>query len=161
MTPLTITLPGCCICKKSSMTTSYTYTDKFGKVRIRQTADGRFTPITYYSKPYQEWATHAIQTLVKLKQELTAKGIVFPLTDKMNAKILFFYNSTRAVDINNLSQGVCDLLSGNEKWFNLDKHYYKIVEDDSCRFLGSFDGTRVIYEVHNPRTEITLTDFKL
>jgi hypothetical protein len=161
MTPLTITLPNCCICKKSSMTTSYTYKDKSGHVRIRQTPDGRFTPVTYYTEAYKKWATSAIQTLVTVKQDLTNKGIIFPLTDKMNLKVLFYYNANRAVDLNNLTQGIEDILAGHEKWFNLDKKYYQIIQDDNVRFIASLDGTRWIYDVVNPRTVITLSDFKM
>ena len=155
-----ITLPGEVRVKKNSMTVSYIYKDKAGRLKIRMTVDGRFTPITYYSKAYTEWAKNAIQTLVVFKSHNT--NINFPLVDKYNLKCLFYSKENKVVDQSALYEGVQDLLTGKAGVCkdSVPGHIYQIIQDDSIRFIGSHDGSRYIYlPAEQPRTEIILTDF--
>ena len=58
-------------------------------------------------------------------------------------------------------EGVQDVLAGNRGVNIADKSYYQILEDDSIRYIGSIDGSRVIHlPGEPPRIEITITDFK-
>ena len=161
MNPITFTVPGNMIIKKNSQTTSYIQKNKQGKLAIRQSQDGRFAPVTYYTDAYKEWAKRCVQILMTLKTNLTAQGVQLPLTDKMNLKCLFYYDTNRKIDLSAMFEGINDCLAGNERWLNFDKKFYQIIEDDSVRFIGSFDGTRFIYEKVNPRTVVTLSDYIL
>lgn len=151
-----ITFPGCAIVKKNSATTSYMYKDKkSGQVKVRQSNTGAFAPIHYYSKAYKEWAKNAVQACIVYKSK--HPEIKFPLNKQYNLKMLFYYNVNRKVDLSALIEGVADVLAGNEKWLNLS-YDWSIIEDDSTRFIQSYDGSRVILEYVNPRTEIFLEE---
>ena len=54
----------------------------------------------------------------------------------------------RKCDIVNLLQAVCDILVK-----------YNIILDDNYTIVSSHDGSRVYYDKHNPRTEISITNF--
>jgi hypothetical protein len=160
MNEIKIIFPGIARVKKNSMTVSYIYKDKFGSLKIRMDSKGRFTPVTYYSKAYVEWAKKAIQSVIvfKSKQKLT-----FPLTDKYNLKCIFYTNENRVIDLSALYEGVQDVLTGRSGVLkdSVPGHLYQILEDDSVRFIGSHDGSRLLYlPAEPPRTEITITDFK-
>ena len=58
----------------------------------------------------------------------------------------FYMPTHRRVDAVNLLQAVCDILVK-----------YKVIADDNSNIIASFDGTRVLYDKDNPRTEITIT----
>lgn len=58
----------------------------------------------------------------------------------------FYMPTHRRVDAVNLMQAVCDILVK-----------YKVIADDNSNIIASFDGTRVLYDKEQPRTEITIT----
>ena len=58
----------------------------------------------------------------------------------------FYMPTHRRVDAVNLLQAVCDILVK-----------YGVIADDNSNIIASFDGTRVLYDKENPRTEITIT----
>lgn len=58
----------------------------------------------------------------------------------------FYMPTHRRVDAVNLLQAVCDILVK-----------YKVIADDNSNIIASFDGTRVLYDKEQPRTEITIT----
>ena len=64
----------------------------------------------------------------------------------MNIKCLFYMPTRRLVDLTNLLEAVDDVMV-NEG----------IIKDDNCRIVVSHDGSRVLYDKDNPRTEITIT----
>lgn len=157
---ISIIFPGEIRVKKNSMTISYIYKDKFGRLKIRMTSDGRFTPVTYYTKAYKEWARQAIQACVVYKSK---NKIVYPLTGQYNLKCLFISNENKKVDLSALYEGVQDVLSGNAGVLKdrVSKSVYQIIEDDSVRYIASHDGSRYLYlPVEQPRTEIILTEFR-
>lgn len=53
----------------------------------------------------------------------------------------------RRVDLNNLLASICDILVK-----------YNILKDDNCNIVQTLNGSRVLYDKENPRTEIRITE---
>ena len=70
---------------------------------------------------------------------LKAQNIDYPV----NIKALYYTATKRRVDLCNLHEALCDVLV---------KH--GVVEDDNSNIIVSMDGSRVLYDKDNPRTEI-------
>lgn len=64
----------------------------------------------------------------------------------VNIKCLFYMPTKRRVDLTNLLEAVDDVLV-----------HYGVIEDDSNKYLAAHDGSRVLYNKENPRTEIYIT----
>lgn len=71
---------------------------------------------------------------------------VEPFLDPCNVKCLFYMSTHRIVDLVNLEQAILDILKD-----------YGIIVDDNSRIVVGMDGSRVLYDKDNPRTEITIT----
>lgn len=63
-----------------------------------------------------------------------------------NVKCLFYMPTKRRVDLVNLLESVDDILT-----------HYGVVADDSAEYIGGHDGSRVLYDKLNPRTEIIIS----
>lgn len=98
--------------------------------------NGRMIPIP--SKAYVEYEKAAGWFLKPL-------GIDYPV----NIKALYYMPTRRRVDKTNLESALCDVLV---------KH--GVIEDDNSRIVVSTDGSRVLYDKENPRTEIYITEMK-
>ena len=61
----------------------------------------------------------------------------------------FFMQTHRRVDLNNLLEAATDMLV---------KH--GVLEDDNSTIVCSHDGSRVLYDKNNPRTEIVISRFE-
>ena len=68
-----------------------------------------------------------------------AEKLNYPL----NVKCLFYMPKRYRVDLTNLLEAIDDVLT-----------HYKIIIDDSYKYIGGHDGSRVLYDKDNPRTEI-------
>ena len=66
-----------------------------------------------------------------------------PIDYPVLVKCLFFMDSDRRVDLNNLLAAATDILTD-----------YGIIKDDNAKIVVSHDGSRVFYKSSNPRTEI-------
>ncbi len=64
----------------------------------------------------------------------------------VNIKAIFYMPSRRRVDLSNLLEGLHDIMTK-----------YNCIEDDNCNIIYSVDGSRVLYDKENPRTEIEIT----
>ena len=71
---------------------------------------------------------------------------VEPIDYPIELACKFYMPTHRRVDAVNLMQAVCDILVK-----------YKVIADDNSNIIASFDGTRVLYDKAQPRTEITIT----
>ena len=71
-----------------------------------------------------------------------AESLQYPL----NIKCLFYMPTHRRVDLVNLLEAIDDVLV-----------HYKLIVDDSAAYVGGHDGSRVLYDKENPRTEIYIT----
>ena len=69
-----------------------------------------------------------------------------PIECEVNIKCLFYMPTRRLVDLTNLLEA-CDDILVNEG----------IIKDDNSRIVVAHDGSRVLYDKDNPRTEITIT----
>ena len=72
-----------------------------------------------------------------------------PINYKVNVKGLFYMDSRRKVDLNNLLEALTDILVK-----------YKILEDDNSTIVVSHDGSRVLYDKENPRTEVEIKEIE-
>lgn len=70
------------------------------------------------------------------------------LSEPLNIKCLFYMPTHRKVDLSNLISAAMDLLV-----------HYRVIEDDNSEIVCSNDGSRVLYDKDNPRTEITISKF--
>ena len=61
----------------------------------------------------------------------------------LNVKCLFYMPKRYRVDLVNLLEAIDDILT-----------FYKIIPDDSFKYIGGHDGSRVLYDKDDPRTEI-------
>ena len=69
-----------------------------------------------------------------------------PLSGRYNVRVLYYMDTLRRVDLSNLLEATCDILT----------HYGIIKDDDSI--VASHDGSRVLLDRENPRAEIYIED---
>lgn len=72
-----------------------------------------------------------------------------PISTPVHVQYRFYMKTHRRVDSLNLQAQADDLLV-----------FAGILEDDNSNIVKSHDGTRVLYDKENPRTEIIITDYK-
>jgi Holliday junction resolvase RusA-like endonuclease len=63
----------------------------------------------------------------------------------VNVKCVYYMPTRRRVDLTNLMEATHDILVK-----------YEVLEDDNSKVIRSVDGSRVLYDKENPRTEITI-----
>jgi Holliday junction resolvase RusA-like endonuclease len=68
------------------------------------------------------------------------------VSEPVNVRCLFYMPTRRIVDLVGLLQAIDDVMV-----------HYGVIEDDNSRIVVSHDGSRVLYDKGNPRTEITIT----
>lgn len=155
-----LVFPGNCIVKKNSAKSVGFRKDKNGNFNIIKTKNGVPINLHYYSDAYKKWATEAIKVchLFKFKYR---DIMSFPITDRMNLQCLFYFDRNTQCDLSNLYEGVQDVLAGNAgvSVKGIDENSYKIIQDDSVRFIGSHDGSRFLLDYTNPRTEVIIKPF--
>lgn len=74
------------------------------------------------------------------------KKIPQPISEPVNVKCVFYRDSERKVDLNNLLEAITDILVK-----------YKILVDDNFKIIAAHDGSRVYVDREKPRTEIEIT----
>ncbi len=74
------------------------------------------------------------------------KGTGKKLDVPCEVKCLFYMKTRRRVDLTNLLEAIDDVLVK-----------YKVLADDNSSIIVSHDGSRVLYDPENPRTEVTIT----
>lgn len=68
----------------------------------------------------------------------------------VNVKCLYYMGTKRSkIDLSNLMAATHDILVK-----------FGVLEDDGHTIIKSVDGSRVLYDKENPRTEIYITDYK-
>lgn len=65
----------------------------------------------------------------------------------VNVKCIYYMPTHRRVDLVNLQEATLDVLVK-----------YQILLDDNSNIVASMDGSRVLYDKQNPRTEIFITE---
>lgn len=89
------------------------------------------------SKQYKKYEKESKEFMPKLKEAIN---------ERVNVKCLYYMQTKRRVDLNNLLEATTDILVK-----------YNILEDDNSNIVASHDGSRVLYDKENPRTEIEIT----
>lgn len=69
-----------------------------------------------------------------------------PINEPVNVKCVFYRDSERRVDLNNLLEAITDILVR-----------YKVILDDNYKIIAAHDGSRVYVDREHPRTEIEIT----
>ena len=68
----------------------------------------------------------------------------------INLKCIYYMPTKRKVDLCNLLEATCDMLV-----------FYKVLADDNSKIVYSHDGSKVLYDKNNPRTEIEIERVEL
>lgn len=95
-------------------------------------------PYLLPSRQYKEYETAAALHLIPRPPR--------PIECELNVKCLFYMPTRRKTDLTNLLEAVDDILV-----------HAGIIADDNYTIIASHDGSRVLYDKHRPRTEITIT----
>lgn len=69
-----------------------------------------------------------------------------PIDYPVNIEVKYYMKTHRRVDLVNLLQATSDMLV-----------HHRILEDDNCNIILSYDGSRVYYDKNNPRAEIKIS----
>lgn len=69
------------------------------------------------------------------------------INGRVNIKALNYMPTRRRVDLCNLHEALCDVLV---------KH--GVIADDNSNIVAGMDGSRVLYDKNNPRTEIVIEE---
>ena len=112
--------------------------DPITKKNSQQIAINRTTgrPFITQSKRYKEYEKAALLFI--------PKGV--RIAEPVNVKCLFYMPTRRRVDLTNLLEAIDDVMVKAG-----------LLEDDAFTIIQSHDGSRVLYDKNNPRTEIEIT----
>lgn len=102
-------------------------------------ATGR--PFIMPSKQYKEYEKNAQWFLKPLPK--------VPIDIPVNVKCTFYMPTRRKVDLTNLLEAIDDIMVKSG-----------VLADDNFTIIASHDGSRVLYDKENPRTEIEITIFE-
>lgn len=91
-------------------------------------------PFIIPSKQYIEYEKDA-------GKQITCKDL--EIDYPVNMRCMYFMPTRHKVDLCNLIEATCDILVK-----------YRVVADDNCEIVAGHDGSRVLYDKDNPRTEI-------
>jgi Holliday junction resolvase RusA-like endonuclease len=69
-----------------------------------------------------------------------------PIDFPVNVKCLFYMPTRRRCDLTNLLEAIDDVMVAAE-----------VVVDDNSTIIAGHDGSRVLYDKENPRTEVVIT----
>lgn len=68
-----------------------------------------------------------------------------PISEPVNVKATYYMETKKKVDLTNLNEALHDILV-----------YYGVLADDNRNIVYSTDGSRVLWDKENPRTEVTI-----
>lgn len=92
------------------------------------------------SKQYKEYEKNALWFLKPLPKR--------PIDIAVEVKCTFYMPTKRKVDLTNLLEAIDDILVKAG-----------VLADDNSTIVASHDGSRVLYDKENPRTEIVITSY--
>lgn len=95
-------------------------------------------PFIYPSKQYKDYEQSALWYIRQKPAQ--------PITCPCNVKMVFYVPTRRRVDLVNLQEAALDILV-----------LAGVLSDDNAAVVASMDGSRVIYDKENSRTEIEIT----
>lgn len=101
-------------------------------------AGNRYIPLP--SKAYEDYEQQSAWFIPK-----PSRPVDFPV----NVKCLFYMPTHRKCDLTNMLEAIDDVMV---------KH--GLLEDDNYSIIVSHDGSRVMYDKANPRTEVYIEEYK-
>lgn len=102
-------------------------------------ATGR--PFIMPSRKYKQYEAAAAQYLMPKPAQ--------PIDHPVNVKCLFYMPTRRVVDLTNLLEAAADVLV-----------HCGVLADDNSKIVVAHDGSRVLYDKENPRTEIWIEEMR-
>lgn len=107
-------------------------------VRNRKTGKRRIMP----SQQYMDYEAEAVWYCI-------GAGVRCPIEEPVEIKCLFYMPTRRRVDLTNLLESIDDVLVRAG-----------VLKDDHSGIIVSHDGSRVLYDKQNPRTEVYIADYE-
>ncbi len=107
-------------------------------VRDRKTGKRRIMP----SQQYMDYEAEAVWYCI-------GAGVRCPIEEPVEVKCLFYMPTRRRVDLTNLLESIDDVLV-----------IAGVLKDDHSGIIVSHDGSRVLYDKDNPRTEVYIADYE-
>lgn len=107
-------------------------------VRDRKTGKRRIMP----SQQYMDYEAEAVWYCI-------GAGVRCPIEEPVEVKCLFYMPTRRRVDLTNLLESIDDVLVKSG-----------VLKDDHSGIIVSHDGSRVLYDKDNPRTEVYIADYE-
>lgn len=104
-------------------------------------------PFIVPSEKFKEYET-AAEWFVRSAMNRTSQN--FPIDFPVNIQCLFYMPTRRRCDLTNLLEAADDIMV-----------HCGLLSDDSFHIIRSHDGSRVLFDKENPRTEITITEAEL
>ena len=107
------------------------------RIFTKKTLTGKLVPFIVPSKRFKDYQAECTFYMPHTKT----------ITTPINIKAIYYMPTKRRVDLINLHSALHDILV-----------HYRVIEDDNCKIVASTDGSRVLYDKTNPRTEVEITD---
>lgn len=101
-------------------------------------AGKRYIPLP--SQKYTDYERLAVFFIPRLRE---------PISYPVNVKCLFYMPTKRRCDLTNMLEAIDDVMV---------KH--RLLADDNYSIIVSHDGSRVLYDKENPRTEVDITRYE-
>ena len=107
-------------------------------VRNRKTGKRRIMP----SQQYMDYEAEAVWHCKRARVQR-------PIEKPVEVKCLFYMPTRRRVDLTNLLESIDDVMVKAG-----------VLKDDHSGIIVSHDGSRVLYDKDNPRTEVYIADYE-
>lgn len=98
-------------------------------------------PMIIQSKAYREYENECLEQIKGLGLD------TMQIAEPVNVMCLFYMPTKRKVDLQNLVSAAMDVLVKGG-----------VLEDDNYRIVYGNDGSRVLFDKDNPRTEVYISD---
>ena len=99
-------------------------------------------PFIMPSQKYMDYEAEAVWYCI-------GAGVRYPIEEPVEVKCLFYMPTRRRVDLTNLLESIDDVLVKSG-----------VLKDDHSGIIVSHDGSRVLYDKQNPRTEVYIADYE-
>ena len=97
-------------------------------------------PFIFPSRQYKEYERNSLLFIPKLTK---------PIDYAVNVKCIFYMPTRRKCDLTNLLEAIDDIMVKSG-----------LLSDDNFTIIESHDGSRVLYDKENPRTEVQIVQIK-
>ena len=109
------------------------------QIRWRYTGRLEKKPFIAPSEAYTNYEKAALWQIPKLRS-------IRPINYPVNVKCLFYMPTRRICDLPNMLNAIDDVMVKAG-----------LLEDDNYKIIAGHDGSRILYDKNNPRTEVIIT----